>query len=486
MAETEKENLIQHIISEVRKFAAFSDLSEDDLEWLAERMDEVQLAEGEVYAKPGDPVDYLTLVTEGELQFQMMKGPSSPVFIAAAGEVTGKLPFSRLTNFRGLGRAVMPTRMIRLHRKHFPELVQRIPTLAERLVALMSDRIREVTRVETQQDKLMALGKLSAGLAHELNNPAAAARRSAQSLMEALEKVRVASLQLLRHQSTEAQREAIFRFERDAGRRASEEKSAPSDPLELSDREEQITQWLDAHGYKDGWEIASTLAEGGLTATKLDELSKIVGTEIICDAVRRIASIITIFGLVQEIDNSTKRISDLVGAVKRYSYMGQENTPQEVDLREDLENTLKIFGHRLKSGITVVRDYDETLPRVCAYGSELNQVWTNLIDNAIDSMQGKGELKITTCKELDYAVVEIEDNGPGIPKEIQTRIFDPFFTTKKVGEGTGLGLDTVARIVRRHHGFIEVESEPGETCFTIRFPFKQPSTKIAESEDPAV
>src|SRR5262249_38015328 len=147
-----------------------------------------------------------------------------------------------------------------------------------------------------------------------------------------------------------------------------------------------------------------------------------------------------------------------------------------------LENTLKIFGHRLKKGVTVVRKYEDTLPRVCAYGGELNQVWTNLIDNAIDSMQSKGELRVTTCKELDYAVVEIADNGPGIPKEIQSRIFDPFFTTKRVGEGTGLGLDTVVRIVRRHHGFIEVESEPGETSFTIRLPFKQPMPQVEESE----
>ena len=155
---------------------------------------------------------------------------------------------------------------------------------------------------------------------------------------------------------------------------------------------------------------------------------------------------------------------------------------QEVDLREDLDNTLKIFAHRMKNGVVVTRKYEGALPRICAYGGELNQVWTNLIDNAIDSMKGKGELKIRTCKELDYAVVEIEDNGPGIPKDIQSRIFDPFFTTKKVGEGTGLGLDTVGRIVRRHHGFIEVESQPGQTSFTIRLPFKQPAMQPAEDE----
>ena len=206
-----------------------------------------------------------------------------------------------------------------------------------------------------------------------------------------------------------------------------------------------------------------------------------IGAELLPDALYRVAAIMNMFGLIREITNSAQRISELVAAVKRYSYMDQTSL-QEVDLREDLDNTLKIFAHRMKNGVVVTRNYEGALPRICAYGGELNQVWTNLIDNAIDSMKGKGELKIKTCKELDYAVVEIEDNGPGIPKDIQSRIFDPFFTTKKVGEGTGLGLDTVGRIVRRHHGFIEVESQPGQTSFTIRLPFKQPAMPPAENE----
>ena len=481
MAETEKASQIEHIISEVRKFSVFADLSEEDLRWLAERMDEKTLAAGEVYAKRGDPVDYLTLMIEGELQVSQLNNPGSPVFIAVAGEITGRLPFSRLKNFRGTSRAVLPTRIIRLHREHFPELVQRIPLLAERLVGLMSDRIREVTRTETQQEKLMALGKLSAGLAHELNNPAAAAQRAAQNLMGSFEEIRLVSLRLLKHASTEAQRNALFEFELTAGKSFAAQ-SGPADPLELSDREERVTAWLENHSITEGWKIASTLAEGCVDEPQLDKFVGTIGPELLNDALHRVAAIMTLFGLIREIDNSTRRISDLVAAVKRYSYMDQAAL-QEVDLHEDINNTLKIFGHRLKSGVTVVRKYDETLLRVCAYGGELNQVWTNLIDNAIDAMQGKGELKITTCKELDYAVVEIEDNGPGIPQDIQSRIFEPFFTTKEVGDGTGLGLDTVARIVRRHHGFIEVESEPGKTCFTVRLPFKQPTAPFSESEN---
>jgi signal transduction histidine kinase len=215
------------------------------------------------------------------------------------------------------------------------------------------------------------------------------------------------------------------------------------------------------------------LAEAEVTPEKLETLVAITGTPILAPALKRIASIVTIFGLIQEIDNTTRRITDLVTAIKRYSYMDQ-SALQEIDLHEDLENTLKIFGHRLKTGITVVRKYAPDLPRVCGYGGELNQVWTNLIDNAIDAMNGKGELTVYTSREFDNAIVEIGDNGPGVAPEIQSRIFDPFFTTKKVGEGTGLGLDTVMRIIRKHHSSIELRSKPGNTCFRVRLPLKQP------------
>ena len=481
MTETDKSAKVQHVIEEVRKFSVFADLPEEDLLWLAERMEENTVEAGDIYARPGDSVDYLTLMLEGELQVSQLTSPGSPIFVAVAGEITGRLPFSRLKQFKGLSRAVMHTRMIRLHRQYFPELVQRMPLLTERLVGLMSDRIREVTRTETQQEKLMALGKLSAGLAHELNNPAAAAQRAAQNLLGAMEYIREVSLRLLKHASTEEQRRALFDFELTAGQKAAQMTKATVDPLELTDREEQVTAWLEKRNVAEPWKIAATLAEGCVDGNELDKLETKIGRDFLSDALHRVAGIITVFGLVREIENSTRRISELVGAVKRYSYMDQ-SALQEVDLREDLENTLKIFGHRFKSGVTVERRYEDSLPKICAYGGELNQVWTNLIDNAVDSMKGKGELKIKTCKELDYAVVEIEDNGPGIPKEIQSRIFDPFFTTKRVGEGTGLGLDTVARIVRRHHGFIEVESQPGQTSFTIRLPFKQPAMQTAESE----
>ncbi|HVO56056.1 MAG TPA: ATP-binding protein [Dongiaceae bacterium] len=464
---------IESAVRDLKTIDVFADLSDDDLRWLADHMEEARLEAGEVYGRAGDPLDYMSILLEGEMQFERVSEPGTPVFIVEAGEVTGLLPFSRLTHFSGTSRAITDSRALRLHRRHFPDMLHRIPVLGQRLVALMSDRIRETTRIETQRDKLMALGKLSAGLAHELNNPAAAAQRAAKSLYEAMGNVRDASLRLLQHPLSNEQRQAVFNFEREITLRVAAKDQKPQDPLELSDREAALTAQLEEHNIKEAWKIAGPLAEACANAEKMDELRAMVGDAVMGDALSRVAAVVTIFGLIQEIENSTKRISDLVGAIKRYSYMDQAPM-QEVDIPEDLENTLKIFGHWLKKGITVKRDYEEGLPKVCAYGSELNQVWTNLIDNAIDAMNGQGELRIQACAALDSVAVLIGDNGPGIPESIQSRIFEPFFTTKPVGEGTGLGLDTVYRIVAKHHGRVEVNSKPGNTEFIVHLPLKQP------------
>ena len=352
-------------------------------------------------------------------------------------------------------------------------MLQRMPLLGQRLVSIMADRIRETTRIETQRDKLMALGKLSAGLAHELNNPAAAAQRATASLREELETVRDASIRLARHALSQEQREMIIHFEREAGQYAP---TVPPDPLAQSDREERITTWLEGRHMPEAWKIAPALADAGVDIPKLESLAAQVGDEVLCDALIRIASILTIARLISEIEISTKRISHLVQAIKEYSYMDQA-AMQNVDLHQGLENTLTILHHRLKGGINVVREYDKSLPKICAYGGELNQIWTNLISNAIEAMQGKGELRVRTARELDRVLVEIGDNGPGIPSDVLPHIFEPFFTTKGVGEGTGLGLDTVCRIIRNHHGEIRVSSHPGDTRFQVFIPVTQPKAE---------
>jgi signal transduction histidine kinase len=461
---------IQTVRSELAKISTFAGLPEDQLDWLAERFEEVRIEAGTVFGRPGDPAEHLVVILEGELRWQRQDAPDGPFFTVRAGQVTGLLPYSRLTHFVGTGRAVLPTRILRLHKEHFPEMLRRSPELGKRLVALMSDRIRETTRLETQHEKLMALGKLSAGLAHELNNPASAARRAASSLLEALEAVRDASLKLLQQPLTNMQREAIARFELEAARRAP---STSPNPLEVSDREGRLTEWLEARGLAEPWKIAPVLAESCLEPRDLEGLAAEIGNAVMGPAIGRVARILAIYGLVREIDNSTRRISELVSAIKEYSYMDQA-PGQEVDIQKGLENTLLIFGYRLKRSITVVREYAPDLPRICARGGELNQVWTNLIDNALDAMGGKGQLRVRTSREPEGVLVEIGDTGPGIPPEILPRIFDPFFTTKGVGEGMGLGLDTARRIVRNHHGSIQVQSKPGDTRFEVRLPLTQP------------
>ncbi|HXT27412.1 MAG TPA: ATP-binding protein [Candidatus Eisenbacteria bacterium] len=464
---------LEIVIANLKTNSVFADLSPEDLTWLAERMEDLRVPAGEVIGRKGDSIDHLNVLLEGEIQVEFPEEPGTPRFIARKGQITGALPFSRLKSYMGTARASLPLHALRLHMQYFPELLQRIPVLGYRLVAVMSDRIRETTRQEVQRDKLMALGKLSAGLAHELNNPAAAAQRAAKSLKEAMDNVRIASLRLLQHPLTNEQRMAVFQFEREVTDQVAEKSDAHLDPIQLSDLEAELTECLEEHKVQEPWKIAGPLAEANVDLEKMEALRINVGDDVLIDALRRVAAVITIFRLIHEIDNSTKRISELVTAIKRYSYMDQAAL-QEVDLREDLDNTIKIFGHWLKKGITVKREYDHDLPKVCAYGSELNQVWTNLMDNAIDAMNGQGELRIRARRDLDAVCIEIGDTGPGIPAEIKSRIFDPFFTTKPVGEGTGLGLDTAMRIVQKHHGTIEVKSKPGETRFLVRVPLQQP------------
>ena len=458
-------------IDDLRKIAVFADLPHEQLDWLTEHLQVMHFQPGEILGREGEPLDYLTVILEGEIRLQRENGPDAVIFRGFAGQVTGLLPYSRLTHYMGTSRAVLRTRVAYLHRRLFPEMLQRMPLLGQRLVSIMADRIRETTRIETQRDKLVALGKLSAGLAHELNNPAAAAQRATASLREALESVREASIRLARHALSAEQREKITCFEREAQRAP----STSADPLAQSDHEERITTWLEARHVPDAWKIAPAIADAGVEVPKLECLAGQVGDEVLCDALTRIASLLTIAKLIDEIDISTKRISYLVQAVKEYSYMDQA-AMKEVDLHQGLENTLTILNHKFKSGITVIREYDESLPRICAFGGELNQIWTNLMANAIEAMHGKGELRVRTAQELDRVLVEIGDNGPGIPPEVLPHIFDPFFTTKGVGEGTGLGLDTVGRIIKNHHGEIRISSRPCDTRFQVYLPLTQPRT----------
>jgi signal transduction histidine kinase len=460
------------LIEALREISIFSDLKDEQLAWFVSHAEEVHYNPNDVMAHEGDPADFLVVLLEGELRGRRESGNGDgPVFVIRAGHVTGMLPFSRLTHYPRTIRAVLPSRLVLLHKDRFPEMLEHIPQLLPRLVALMADRVRETSRADQQRDKLMALGKLSAGLAHELNNPASAARRSAEALREALEQLRDLGGRLDRRTLSQEQR--LFLVELEKATTEGLCALPVLDSLAQSDREEEVIAWLDLHRIHDPWKLSAPLVEAGLDRSAFERISQVFPDAVLSDVLLRLSAVITAHKLLHEIESSTGRISELVRAVKEYSYMDQM-PEQEIDIHQGIESTLTMLKFRLKKGVEVIREYDQSLPKLCAHGSELNQVWTNLIDNAIDAMNGKGQLRIRTSRELDFVLVEIIDNGPGIPPDIVDRIFDPFFTTKNVGDGTGLGLDTVHRIVRSHHGDVTVESVPGRTDFQIRLPFVQP------------
>jgi signal transduction histidine kinase len=452
---------------DLRGVTALTDLPPETIEWLASRMESIHLEAGDVLAHAGDPANRMYVLLEGEIHGQRDDGL---VFVLKAGQISGMLPYSRLKTIPGTTRAVVPSRVATLSIDHFPEMLERFPVLAQRLVGVMADRIREGARAELQRDKLMSLGKLSAGLAHELNNPAAAAQRAAQGLREAVERLREMNQRLDQQPLSDQQRAELGRFEREYLHAVPQR---GTDPLEQSDREQALGEWLEGLGVAEAWTVAASLAEAGLDVARLDQIGSRFPTAALADILWRYSSSLLACRLTAEVESATTRISEMVKAIKEYSYMDQSPI-QEVDVHQGIESTLVILKHRLKRGITVTREYDTKLPKICARASELNQVWTNLIDNAIDAMNGNGELRIGTCRDGDYAVVDIVDNGAGIAPEIRGRIFDPFFTTKEVGAGTGLGLDIVHRIVRAHHGDVRVESHPGRTLFQVRLPFQQP------------
>ena len=449
--------------SELLRVPVFAGLPDDQITWFNSQAIDLPLRAGETYFREGDPADAMFVILEGQVQVRGEIGGETVVLLLKPGDVTGVLPFSRMKQFTVGTRAVTDARVLRFPSSLFPELVQKMPELTQRLVGLMSDRIRETTRREQQRDRLASLGKLSAGLAHELNNPASAAKRAASQLRDILKKIRDASQALGRRALTPRQQSEIEKME--ASFVQSDE--VPPDPLAASDLEEQIDSLLRSHGQNDLWQMAADLAHRNVKPEALESLFATLDADTARAALVRIAASVEVATLLNEIESGTSRISDLVRAIKEYTYMDQ--TPlQNVDIVKSLETTLTILNHKLKHGVVVQRDYQRIPLLVNSFGSELNQVWTNLIDNAIDAMHGEGELRVRTYRDDDCVVVEIADNGPGIPPDVQPHIFEPFFTTKGVGEG--LGLDTVQRIVKKHRGDIQVISKPGDTRFQVWLP----------------
>ena len=432
---------------------------------------EIALQPGEALFTEGQPEHEFYVVLEGDLKVtHKVAGEETVLVVHEPGEYTGALSMFTGTPSVATGRPTVPTRVLRLPAAGFKDLIVACPVIAGDILSTMARRRPEVDALAHQREKMAALGKLSAGLAHELNNPAAAARRAAARLRESLVTLQRSAFALGERHLSETQKEMLLDLQ-------SRAKPPGLDSLGMSAREDALADWIDARNIPEGCRLSGSLAEGGFTEETLEAVAdELPDKAALAEGLAWLASSLEAVELLRTVEQSADRISDLVTAIKAYSYMDQAPS-QEVNVQDSLETTLTILRFKWKHGVEVVRDYAPDLPCITAYGSELNQVWTNLIDNALDALDGKGQLWVRTAREDDQVLVEIGDDGPGIPQNIQGNIFDPFFTTKGVGQGTGLGLDTAYRIVvTRHHGDIRVVSEPGRTRFEVRLPIGGPSS----------
>lgn len=460
-----------NFLQALRRIKVLADLREDDLAWFAAQCTQIRLNPGESYLREGDEADRMFLILEGELVARSEAVlRNEPLFMARAGTITGTLPFSRLKKFNRTVRATVPTWAASFPKIGFPELMSRLPNVVAGLVGIMLDRTRDLTVAEQQHEKLRALGRLSAGFSHELNNPVSATERASGEMQAALHRLLEANIRLDERPLTAAQRMYIACAEREFAERTG---PAPAmEPLERSDREDAVAAWLEQRGVPGPWAIAPTLVETNWTDDDLADLASRFGRETLPFVLDRLTATMTVSKLLTEICNSSARISGLVQTLKDYSYMDQA-PEQEIDIHTGLNTTLEMLRHRLTDQIEVVRDFAADLPLIPCDARALNQAWMSLLENALDSMNGSGKLTLRTRLEPDRAAIEVIDNGPGIPERIRTKIFEPFFTTKPPGSGTGLGLDTVYRIVRLHNGDVTFESRPGETTFRVRLPIRR-------------
>ncbi len=447
----------------LRMVPLFAHLPDDLMQWVIDNSSEVHLENGECLFEEGRPARYFFVLLEGGLLVTKRIGNRDVVLtMHEPGAFTGEIPLLAGSDYVASGCAVGASRLMRMEADEFYRMLGICTVIGRGIFAAMANRIQTTEALVQQSEKLSGLGKMAAGLAHELNNPAAASQRAVQQLHEKMQQLHTSSQQLAQCITAE-QWEQLAQL-------AAGLSTKPLNALERSEREDELLSWLDERAIAESWELAPAFVEVGLTVADLDALAATIASADLERALGWLEASLSVNDLLATVEQGTTRISGLVKAIKEYSYMDRAQL-QEIDIHEGIENTLVILKHKWKGGIEVIREYDSRVPRITAYASELNQVWTNILDNAIDAMQGKGTIHIRTMQKGMFVCVEIADNGPGIPADVQSRIFEPFFTTKDVGKGTGLGLDTAYRIVVvDHNGTITASSVPGETTFRVCLP----------------
>jgi len=447
-----------------------ADVPEDQLQWFLDAGELHHYEVGEYLFQKGTPTEHLHIIVSGEFRLSLpQKDGVQLMGDMVPGEITGVLPYSRMKAATGFGEAKVKSSVFCLHRSQFKAMIRDHYELTAAFVHKMTSRVRSFTSFQLQNEKLVSLGKLSAGLAHELNNPASAIVRSAKALQEHLQLVPENFKQVMKIQATEEQIDAVNQllFSR-IGSGTRPELSL----MERTEAEDDMADWLEDHGFEDGYEVAEPMVDFGFTPDDFEVVTEQIPAEAFPAVIKWIDDNLTTDKMVGEIEEAASRIAELVQSVKGYTHMDRANAIQAVDLHPGLKSTLTMLGHKIKQNqVQIEQNFDPELNPVEGSPGELNQVFTNLIDNALDAMEGKGgTLSLWTRNDGPYVKLDIQDSGTGISEEDIKSIFDPFFTTKEMGKGTGMGLDLVQKIVTRHKGIIEVESEPGKTVFSVCFP----------------
>jgi signal transduction histidine kinase len=475
---------------ELRTLFLFEQLTDKQLAWLCAHGHVELIPPGTVYNE-GDPATCFYVLIEGEVVMYRRVGGDDIEVNRTSGRGTYSGAFNAYIEqlprvYNNSVRVPVPSKFFVLGAGDFAELMHEWFPMAVHLLEGLFFGQRRTQDAIGQRERLLALGSLSAGLTHELNNPAAAAVRATAALRERVAGMRHKLGMIAGGKFTPQTMQTLVQLQERAVELVA--KAPALTPLEASDREDAITDWFDDHDVAGGWDLAPIFVQAGLDTAWLETVAATVDAATLDSALRWLGYTVETELLMNEIEDSTTRISTLVGAAKEYSQL--DRAPhQDVNIHELLDSTLMMLGGKIPPGITVVKDYDTSLPTIPAYAGELNQVWTNLIDNAVSAMKGTGTLTVRTRLDADrnQAVIEFGDTGPGVPEEIRNRIFEPFFTTKPVGEGTGLGLDISWRIVvNKHHGNLKVESVPGDTRFQVRLPLTEPEPDFGPERDAAL
>ena len=462
-------------VTELRELFLFDGLTDQQLRELLAVGDEVHVATGDVLFEQGEPADFWWVLLEGRIDLLRRAGHEEAVVnvMDRPGVWAGGFrAWADQAGYLTTGRAEGPARLLRVPAVALGERARAWFPFGVHMIEGFFQTVRNMEALSRQREALVALGTLAAGLAHELNNPAAAATRAVDALEDTCTTL-LSSLVHLAERSFSAEQFMAL----DELRREIDPSSASVDPLAVADREDALLTWLDAHHVDAGWRIAPALALAGVEIAWCERAAAVLGAETLGPGLDWVGGTLSTAALLAEVKESTGRVSALVAAVKSYSQLDRASL-QLVDVTEGIESTLVMLGHKLRSGVVVVRDFASDAPRIEANPGELNQVWTNLIDNAVDAMEEVGELRISTRPEADHLVVEIADTGPGMTPEVRARAFEPFYTTKDVGKGTGLGLDISRRIVvERHHGEIVIDANADGTVVRVRLPLRPPSAR---------